>query len=329
MVNYLRKILLLLTIILASELVSGQSHGWTVNSGDYENSGEVNAIVYLGPDLKTNGTLGAFFGGTCRGYADGVVFPPTGRTVFSVICYSNLESGETLTFKYFNPADNKTYDITESVAFTSDMIEGTAAVPLEFHAPLLKTLNLTGVLLEGLYNGSGLMREAWNDSGPQWGTGIADKITVELHSSAGYTTIIYTATNVNLNTNGTATVLIPLEYTGSYYITIKHRNSLETTTSAAVSFSGVIINQSFNSKSNAFGENMAISYDGRAMIFAGDVNQDGFIDTQDYVGVDNDSYNYMTGYLVSDVDGNGTVDTNDYIAIDNNNYNYVGTILPL
>jgi hypothetical protein len=191
-----------------------------------------------------------------------------------------------------------------------------------------KTLYLTNVLLQGLYNGSGTMKQAYDELGAHWPAGVADHITVELHNATSYSTIVYTAANVPLSTSGTATVTIPAAYSGSYYITVKHRNSLETTTSDPVSFGGNVISQSFGSPSNVFGGNLGLSYDGRYMIFAGDVNQDGFIDTQDYVGIDNDSYNYLSGYLITDVDGNGMVDTNDYIFVDNNNYNYIGTMHP-
>jgi len=191
-----------------------------------------------------------------------------------------------------------------------------------------KTLNLSSVLLEGLYDGSGTMRQAWNESGPQWPAGIADKIIVELHDAANYSNIIYTDANISLSTTGTAVVTIPAIYNGSYYVTIKHRNSLETTTVTSISFAGGIINQSFGARSNIYGGNLSLSYDGRYLIYSGDVNQDGFIDTQDYIGIDNDSYNYVAGYLDTDVDGSGIIDTNDYIPIDNNNYNYIGTVLP-
>ncbi|MEA1886878.1 MAG: hypothetical protein U9N72_06690 [Bacteroidota bacterium] len=192
----------------------------------------------------------------------------------------------------------------------------------------IKTLNLTSVFLQGLYDSSGQMRQAWDESGPHWEAGVADHISIELHSSTGYSTVVYTAEDVPLNTDGTATVTIPATYGDSYYITIKHRNSIETTTASVVSFAGGTINQSFGSRSEVYGGNLGESGDGYYVIYAGDVNQDGYIDTQDFVGVDNDSYNYRTGYLVTDVDGNGVIDTNDFIFIDNNNYNYIGAILP-
>jgi hypothetical protein len=194
--------------------------------------------------------------------------------------------------------------------------------------PGTKTLNLTSIMLQGLYSGSGEMNQVWDESGPHWEEGVADHITIELHSSANYSTVVHTATDVELNTDGTASLTIPAEYNGSYYITIKHRNSVETTSAAPVSFAPGIINKSFGSRSEVYGGNLGESGDGYYVIYAGDVNQDGFIDTQDFIGVDNDSYNYRSGYLVTDVDGNGFIDTNDYIFIDNNNYNYIGTIHP-
>jgi len=194
--------------------------------------------------------------------------------------------------------------------------------------PGTKTLNLSSIMLQGLYSGSGEMHQAWDTFGPHWEAGVADHIIVELHNSADYSSIIYTDVDVALNTDGTASVTIPAEYNESYYITIKHRNSVETTTAAPVSFATGTINKSFGSRSDVYGGNLGESGDGYFVIYAGDVNQDGFIDTQDFIGVDNDSYNYRSGYLVTDVDGNGFIDTNDYIYIDNNNYNYIGTIHP-
>jgi len=191
-----------------------------------------------------------------------------------------------------------------------------------------RILNLNSVMLQGLYQSSGTMREAWDESGPHWGEGIADHITIELHSSTDYSTVVYTAEDVPLSTDGSATITVPATYSDAYYITVKHRNSIETTSASSVSFTTNTIDQSFGNRSDVYGGNLGETQDGYYVIYAGDVNQDGFIDTQDFVGVDNDSYNYRSGYLVTDVDGNGFIDTNDYIFIDNNNYNYIGIIHP-
>ena len=92
---------------------------------------------------------------------------------------------------------------------------------------------------------------------PKWTDGSADHIAVELHSSAwrfdpacscdtsDYPTIVYAATNVPLTTTGTATLSVPAENNGAYYLTIKHRNSIETTSALPVDFSGATINYAF------------------------------------------------------------------------------------
>jgi hypothetical protein len=194
-------------------------------------------------------------------------------------------------------------------------------------AYLTKVINLS-LLLEGLYNGAGKMRQAMDAVGSHWPTGIADHITVELHNSTTYSTIVYTATDVPLSITGSANVVIPAIYNGSYFITIKHRNSIETTTLTAISFAGSTINQSYGAPANVFGGNLGLSLDNYYLIYAGDVNHDGVIDSRDFSSVDNDSFNYVSGYISTDVDGNGIIDTRDFNAIDNSGFNYISTIHP-
>jgi hypothetical protein len=172
------------------------------------------------------------------------------------------------------------------------------------------------------------MRQALNETGPQWPVGVADHITVELHNATNYATIIYTASNVPLNINGTATITIPTSYAGSYYITIRHRNSIETTTAFSVSFAGSNISQSFGSPSNVFYGNLGISFDGAYLIYGGDVDQDGFVGASDMATVDNQSAAFGMGYIVEDVDGDGFVGASDMAIIDNNSANFIFAITP-
>jgi len=195
-------------------------------------------------------------------------------------------------------------------------------------SPAAKTLTLTSVLLEGLYNGGGAMRQAIGSSGPQWGVGIADHITVELHNAVSYSTIVWSATGIPLSTAGTAVVTVPAVYGGSYYVTVKHRNSIETTSASPVSFAGTGINISFSSAAAVYGANLKASVDGYFLLFGGDVNQDGFVDSGDYPAVVNGNFNYLTGYLPADINGDGFIDSGDYPIMVNNNFKYVGTIHP-
>ncbi len=196
----------------------------------------------------------------------------------------------------------------------------------EFVIPV-KTLNLK-VFLEGLYTGAGVMSQAYDATGPHWPAGVADHIAVELHDAANYATIVHTSTDVALATDGTATLNIPDSFNGSYYITIKHRNSIETTTPTARSFTGGFISQDFTTgTAQAYGNNLK-NISGVFVIFTGDVNQDGSVDTGDMIPVDNDSFNYATGYVNSDINGDGSTDTADMIYVDNNSANYIGTMHP-
>ncbi|MFH1121733.1 MAG: alpha-amylase family glycosyl hydrolase [Bacteroidota bacterium] len=190
-----------------------------------------------------------------------------------------------------------------------------------------KTLVLN-LMLEGLYNGNGTMRQANGETGPQFGTGIADQIRVELHNASDYGIIDHFATPVNLGTNGVASLSVPSSFSDSYYITIRHRNSLETTSSVPVSFAGPGISYSFNLPAKAYGNNLLMMTDGWFTLYGGDVNQDGFVDTGDSTPVDNDQFNFIGGYVASDVNGDGIVDTADGTVIDNNQFSFAGSVLP-
>jgi len=182
-----------------------------------------------------------------------------------------------------------------------------------------KTLNLTGVRLEGFYNGlSSPMNSSYDENGLHWRDGVTDHISVELHDAAAYTNIIYTADNVELLTSGSASISVPDAYDGSYYITLKHRNSLETVSATAVSFAGNTITQSFAAPVNVFGGNLVSFIEGGYGIYGGDVVNDGLIDSSDMANVDNLAAFSTSGYLPEDCNGDGLVDSSDMAIIDNN-----------
>lgn len=142
MIRSISKLVIIFLALIASPELAGQ-HGWNVDPADYEYDGEVNAIVLSGTTEITTGTVGAFVGSTCRGFGDGVFFEKTGKTVFSIRCYSNVVSGETLTFKWFDPSSSTYHDIVETVQFFSNMVEGTAASPLTFHIFVCTPVSIT------------------------------------------------------------------------------------------------------------------------------------------------------------------------------------------
>jgi photosystem II stability/assembly factor-like uncharacterized protein len=192
---------------------------------------------------------------------------------------------------------------------------------------LEKTLNLS-VFLEGLYNGSNRMREANGEAGPQFGEGIADEITVELHNAADYGIIEHTFNNVQLEVSGNTTITVPTELTGDYYLTIKHRNSVETVSALLVSFAGSTITYAFDAPEKAFGGNLLQMMDGTFVIYGGDVNQDGIIDSGDMIPVENDAATASSGYLYNDCNGDGLIDSSDMVIIENNAAMAIGVETP-
>ena len=210
-------------------------------------------------------------------------------------------------------------------------------------AALPKTLNLSSVFLEGLYDGNSTMfqaKDVANDGAgnyvlsPKWVDGSADHIKVELHNSATYSTIVYSASDVPLSTSGTATVTIPADKTGTYYITIKHRNSIETTSALPVSFSGSVISYAFNVKTKAYGNNMTflLEDDGTTtsppLIFTGDENQDGQIEAGDLNDLSNKAAIFAFGYIKEDVYGDGAIESTDLNITSNNSSDFIRTMTP-
>jgi hypothetical protein len=206
--------------------------------------------------------------------------------------------------------------------FNGGFWNGTSNVSgvLTISAPTTRTLNLK-LYLEGLYNETlSAMDQAQGLAGPQFGAGIADQVSVELHADVSPFATAFTYTNVDLNTDGTVNInTLPGDITGSYYIVIKHRNSIETWSNTAVSFSGTgAVGFDFStSASQAFGDNMKL-ISGIYAIFSGDATQDGTVDGSDMAAIDNASTAVLTGYLPEDVNGDGVVDGTDMAVIDNN-----------
>jgi len=116
----------------------------------------------------------------------------------------------------------------------------------------------------------------------------------------------------------------------NYYIVIKHRNSIETWSKAGGEvyvFGGVLSYDFTLSASQAYGNNLQLSGT-KFCIFSGDVNQDGTIDLADGSLIDNDAFNFNSGYLPTDVNGDGVTDLADAVYADNNSFNFIGKITP-
>lgn len=219
-------------------------------------------------------------------------------------------------------ANTTTHQLTASAVTTAGTFTGKDPFSAD------KTLTLK-VYLEGLYAGGGVMNQAYDELGPHFGAGIADVVTIELRNSTTGA-IEYTLSNVNLSTNGDVSATVPAVHAGSYYIYVKHRNSIPTSTANPVSFAGATISYDFStSAAQAFGSNQQnLLLSGVFGLFGGDENQDGLVDSSDMIDADNDAAAFVSGYTATDVNGDGLVDSSDMIIIDNNATAFVASSLP-
>ena len=112
--------------------------------------------------------------------------------------------------------------------------------------------------------------------------------------------------------------------TGTYYIQLKHRNSLETWSRNGINYiQDSTLNYDFTFAANQAYENNEILKGTKYCLYSGDVSQDGFIDLTDVVLINNASSAFTTGYVSTDVNGNSIVDLTDIIIASNNANNFV------
>ena len=69
--------------------------------------------------------------------------------------------------------------------------------------------------------------------------------------------------------------------------------------------------------------------DGNWAFYTGDINQDGYIDANDFPPYDADNHSAVRFvYATTDFNGDGYVDANDYPVFDGNNHHGVHLIRP-
>ncbi len=187
--------------------------------------------------------------------------------------------------------------------------------------PILKnTDNITSISLninagiEGFWDGT---------------TQVSDTVTVELRSSVTpYNTIDVSKTVLTSGT-GFGTVEFSSAPSGSYYIVVKHRNSIETWSASPLSMSaGGSYNYNFTtSASQTYGNNTVLNL-GRYCNYSGDVNQDGFVDLNDIGDTYNGSSDFLSGYVVTDLNGDNVVNMVDVLIAYNNASAFVSVMKP-
>ncbi len=186
---------------------------------------------------------------------------------------------------------------------------------------VLKTpFNLT-LAIEGLYNSSSNRLNK------------KDSVTVYLRNAKAPYEIVDSARSTIDSVTLTGSFRMNYAPAGEYYVSVKHKNSIETWSKTGGEQYDPMTMESYNfitAASQAFGNNM-IQVDAspvRFALYSGDVNQDGSVDGGDAVIVDNDVSNFVFGNVLTDLNGDFVVDASDISIVDNNASNFVGRVVP-
>jgi len=181
------------------------------------------------------------------------------------------------------------------------------------------TFNYTvSLFLQGYYLGSNKMSPLLRLLGASNASAV-DTVTIELHRDISPYDSLYAykgvvASNGNINCSFAGGAL-----NGSFYIVVKHRNSIDTWSNGAQTIGS---NGTYNfttSAAAAFGSNL-VNLEGNVYgIYSGDVNRDGALDSSDKLSVQIAVPSFTKGmYDTNDVTGDGFVDESDYRVLENN-----------
>lgn len=215
---------------------------------------------------------------------------------------------------YTGPSTTFTYSYTDANGCTA--VSPSATVSISPCAVINMHL-----YIQAYYAGSGFMVPALYNQGVSLDPLDVDYIRVELHKPVGYTLIA--TVDALLHTNGNATASFP-NISGYYYIVVKHRNSLQTWSSAPVLLGSMPISYDLSSNAcQSFQCNLALLEPGVYGLYNGDLNQDDNIDLLDLPMLESDIENFTFGYYSTDLNGDGNVDLLDLPVVEENIANFV------
>ena len=160
---------------------------------------------------------------------------------------------------------------------------------------------------------------------------IEDNISFYLHSSIPPFNIVDSVSLHSYSCQLYNNVIFNNAADGIYYLSVKHRNSLETWSSAPLNLTSGNSPAFYNftySSATSYGNNVVLK--GSTWCFySGDVNQDGVIDLTDVIVIYNDAGIFLTGqYLTTDLNGDSASDLTDLLIAYNNSTGFVSVKRP-
>ena len=114
----------------------------------------------------------------------------------------------------------------------------------------------------------------------------------------------------------------------SYYIVIRHRNSIEVWSANPVVFTSDTISYNFTTSAEMTYGNNSKLVGNNYCIYSGDENQDGVVDLSDISDVSNSANTFLLGYERSDMNGDNVTDLEDVVITSNSAGAFVVKIVP-
>ncbi|MCF8252080.1 MAG: HYR domain-containing protein [Saprospiraceae bacterium] len=115
--NYITALIIL---FVSCAKIAAQAPAWTVNPAAFSNSINITAQIYLDGSEENSGAnlLGAFAGNELRGVASPMLI--LGKAYYFLNVYSNVVSGETISFKVYLAASDEIYPALEQTPFVKN-----------------------------------------------------------------------------------------------------------------------------------------------------------------------------------------------------------------
>jgi hypothetical protein len=156
-----------------------------------------------------------------------------------------------------------------------------------------------------------------------------DVVTIELRSTTAPFTTMGTA-QAKLNIFGQATGTLNVDLSGSFYIVVKHRNSVETWSAQPVTIMNRAITYNFTDQiAKAYAQNMSSLQNSNLFaLHSGDITNDGVVDNNDFSTWETDANDFASGYLATDLDGDGSAENADFSIWELAANDFIGSIAP-
>jgi len=316
-------------IIVTGYSIGTGSNNYDIATVKYNSSGEQQWVqringggnyIDVGRDVKTDISGNIFVAGSVYfgNYSDAVV-----------IKY-NTSGSQTGIRKYNGTADRDDYYMSISIDKLGNIHTAGGTKINNFNYMFLtskypqkefgSTLKLSGVLQGFHYSSSTpFMR--------------ADTVKVILRTTSAPYSIVDSSKQV-LNNTGKGEFFFPNVTSGTnYYLSLKHRNSIETWSASGqwITFNSDTASYDFIlAASKAYGNNMkqVNTSPVRYAIYGGDVNQDNQVNLADITEIYNAAINFINGYVITDIAGDNITDLTDVIISYNNSINFVAAVKP-